>query len=591
VNQFLGNSSYGRLLAMIGHGKSVLDLGCGPGNLARILSDAGNTVVGVDNDESSLAAASEFCERVVVADLRHDKLAEAVGSTDFDAVVLADVIEHVTNPVALLQKAKGFLRPGGFLYASIPNVAHGAVRLALLRGDFAYTRIGIMDETHVRFYTRASIEELFSESGYRIVEMTRTTAPIFVESDLVPLVRRTDFNESVVAEIEHDPECETLQFIVRAEPVASGEGDGAVHERLSSALQEVRTLEARYAQLERGAAEERAAYARELERLGLENQRLAFELERARFDAGPEQARQLAHLAAELAASAAEREKLLAQLRGEEADLDARHAELQRVAEQDRAAYARELDELRLENKRIELELDRYRFDADASQDREVLRLQAEVAAMAAEREKALERLRQSEEGGRALEAELETTRQRYRDAVAEIGSLKEISKSARIAVGERDALGRRISSLEAALQNTEESLHDLHNACDDARRNVADREVEIRDLMEKLLAVKAAHAVTLGELATSQRRAEAVQRSEGRIVELERALAGREQYVSRMSRSIDEYVTVASAMAEHQERLCAEISHIHHELVTMRASKFWRLRDLWFRLRRGRSG
>jgi SAM-dependent methyltransferase len=292
---------------MLGHGKNVLDLGCGPGNLARLLSDAGNTVVGVDSDESSLAAASAFCERVVLADLRHDSLGEAVGSSDFDAVVLADVIEHVTNPVALLQKTKGFLRPGGLLYASIPNVAHGAVRLALLRGDFAYTRIGIMDETHVRFYTRASIEELFSESGYRIVEMTRTTAPIFVESDLVPLVRRTDFSETVVAEIERDPECETLQFIIRAEPVANDEGDGAVHDRLSSALQEVRTLEARYAQLERGAAEERAAYAREIEALKLENKRFELELERARFDAGPAQERELGRLAAELAASVAER--------------------------------------------------------------------------------------------------------------------------------------------------------------------------------------------------------------------------------------------------------------------------------------------
>ncbi len=563
---------------MIGHGKNVLDLGCGPGNLARILSDAGNTVVGVDSDESSLAAASEFCERVVVADLRRDKLAEAVGSTDFDAVVLADVIEHVTNPVALLQKAKDFLRPGGLVYASIPNVAHGAVRLALLRGDFAYTRIGIMDETHVRFYTRASIEELFSESGYRIVEMTRTTAPIFVESDLVPLVRRTDFSESVVAEVERDPECETLQFIIRAEPVANGEGDGAVHDRLSSALQNVRTLEARYAQLERAAAEERAAFARELEVLKLEKER--FELERARFDVGPAPESEFARLAAELAASVAEREKLLAQSRG-----------IEGIAEQDRAAYARELDELRLENKRIELELDRFRFDADASQDREVLRLQADVAAVAVEREKALERLRQEEEGRRALEAELETARQRHRDAVSEIGSLKEISRSARLAIGERDALGRRVSLLEAALQNTEESLHDLHNACDDARRSVADREVEIRDLMEKLIAVKTAHAVTLGELATFQRRAEGVQRSEGRIVELERALAGRELYVSHISRSIDEYVTVASAMAEHQERLCAEISRIHGEIVTMRASKFWRLRDAWFRFRRGRSG
>ena len=260
------NSSYAQIVAIAGRGHRVLDVGCGPGNLAALLIRNGSTVVGVDNDPISLEVARTYCESVHLADLDRDDLAEMIGNDGFDAIVFADILEHLRDPLRVLLSAKTLLRDGGSMYVSIPNIAHGAVRLSLLRGEFSYQRLGILDETHVRFYTRASVEELLADAGLAIVELRRTWAPIFEESDLVPFVRREDFPESLVDEIEADPESKTLQFIVKAEPSALATAS-VVRSKRATLAQELRTLEARYAQLERGVQEDRINGERQLTEL------------------------------------------------------------------------------------------------------------------------------------------------------------------------------------------------------------------------------------------------------------------------------------------------------------------------------------
>src|SRR5205807_1264204 len=105
------------------------------------------------------------------------------------------------------------LVPEGYVVASVPNIAHGAVRLALMQGRFDYRDVGLLDETHLRFFTRRSLEELFKESGLAIAELRRTTAPIW-ETE-IPL-RREDFSDEVVEEVEADPESTTYQFVATA---------------------------------------------------------------------------------------------------------------------------------------------------------------------------------------------------------------------------------------------------------------------------------------------------------------------------------------------------------------------------------------
>lgn len=213
------NSSLAILVRAVGERKRVLDVGCATGYLAKVLQSRQCDTVGIDVNPKAAEEARKYCSRVVVADLDNTSIAEAVGDDTFDIIVFADVLEHLRNPLRVLDEARSLLREGGFALISLPNVAHGAVRLALLQGNFDYQELGLLDDSHLRFFTRRSAEELFLEAGYRLEEVGRTELPLFSESDLVPNVRESDFSAEAVEAVRRDPDCDTLQFILRAYPL------------------------------------------------------------------------------------------------------------------------------------------------------------------------------------------------------------------------------------------------------------------------------------------------------------------------------------------------------------------------------------
>jgi len=147
--------------------KDILDLGCGTGGAARFLQPFGNRVSGINSSEEEAVIARQHMQQVLVADLDSlEKLPFTAGS--FDVVLLGDILEHLKYPYALLTAVKAVLRPGGCIYVSLPNVANVVVRLNLLFGRFQYEDSGIMDVTHLRFFTRASACELVEAAGFTI---------------------------------------------------------------------------------------------------------------------------------------------------------------------------------------------------------------------------------------------------------------------------------------------------------------------------------------------------------------------------------------------------------------------------------------
>jgi SAM-dependent methyltransferase len=160
------DESTGLLLAMIPHGARVLDVGCGTGSVSRLVRDLrGATVTGIEPQADRARAAEEAGLDVLAAPWSAETAATL---RDFDIVLFADVLEHLTDPVVALELARGCLAPGGAIVASVPNVAHWTVRFDLLRGRFDYRDIGIMDATHLRWFTGASIERLFAAAGFRV---------------------------------------------------------------------------------------------------------------------------------------------------------------------------------------------------------------------------------------------------------------------------------------------------------------------------------------------------------------------------------------------------------------------------------------
>ena len=157
------------ILCQIAPGSAVLDVGCGRGWLCDLLRrEKGCHTTGIEIVEAFVAEAQERCDSIVRADVTDLDAMERVAG-DFDYIVFADILEHIVDPVDLLKRACKKLKPGGKVIVSIPNVAHYSMRLHLLFGQFQYTDEGLLDRTHLRFFTYESSQALLRAAGFKII--------------------------------------------------------------------------------------------------------------------------------------------------------------------------------------------------------------------------------------------------------------------------------------------------------------------------------------------------------------------------------------------------------------------------------------
>jgi 2-polyprenyl-3-methyl-5-hydroxy-6-metoxy-1,4-benzoquinol methylase len=158
------------LLLRVGPGASVLDIGCWAGWAGAFLVEERNvTVDGVEPDlEMGSVAARTY--RTVVPSTIEEALADLTADPDrrYDHLLFLDVLEHMRDPAPVLRDARALIKPGGSVLVSLPNVAHWSVRKELALGRWRYSDSGILDRTHLRFYTVDSARELLTESGWRI---------------------------------------------------------------------------------------------------------------------------------------------------------------------------------------------------------------------------------------------------------------------------------------------------------------------------------------------------------------------------------------------------------------------------------------
>ena len=164
----LGESHYW-MIRHVPNGSRVLDVGCAGGYLARVLRDEkGCSVDGVDLDPDAASRARAVCGTVSVGSLDDEAFVASLSGT-YDRIICGDVLEHLRDPVHVAGHLKQMLAPGGRLIISIPNVANWRIRLDLLRGKFNYADSGLMDRTHLRFYTFHGIKKMAAEAGLRVV--------------------------------------------------------------------------------------------------------------------------------------------------------------------------------------------------------------------------------------------------------------------------------------------------------------------------------------------------------------------------------------------------------------------------------------
>ncbi|MEP5765019.1 MAG: glycosyltransferase [Halieaceae bacterium] len=171
--------SLARITQLIADHATVLDLGVGTGELGQYLSKHKHcTVDGVDQSEQHLEIARPHYRRLEQVNLEQQDALQAFADQRYDYVVLADVLEHVMDVPGVLERASALLQPDGELLLSVPNIGYAGVCLELLEGRFDYRSEGILDDTHVRFYTRDSLLSRLTELGYSVLAVDTVRKPL-----------------------------------------------------------------------------------------------------------------------------------------------------------------------------------------------------------------------------------------------------------------------------------------------------------------------------------------------------------------------------------------------------------------------------
>jgi len=224
------------LLALVPEtARRVLDIGCAAGRLGEAIKARQTAeVTGIELDETAAAEARGRLDQVVVGNV--ETIAPPFDPGSFDCVVCGDILEHLEDTERVLARARSWLRSGGLLVASIPNVRHHSVLRSLLDGNWTYEPAGLLDRDHVRFFTRREIEKTLSESGFKIDRMQFVPGPGYddwVGQGRPGTVRVGRLHVGGLSP-EDAEEFFVYQFLVVASPVQNGSETGVVRDETSA---------------------------------------------------------------------------------------------------------------------------------------------------------------------------------------------------------------------------------------------------------------------------------------------------------------------------------------------------------------------
>lgn len=170
---------------------SILDIGCGSGPIGKDLSQAGFTnLYAIEVDEAARKEVAPYYREVATS---HKNLS----TQSFDTILILDVLEHLAEPKKFLLDSLAILKPNGQILISVPNIAHWSIRLPLLFGFFEYTDRGILDRTHLQFFTRRRFKKFLAEAGLGQATLAASLEPVefvlpklFWDNNAFKLIRR-----------------------------------------------------------------------------------------------------------------------------------------------------------------------------------------------------------------------------------------------------------------------------------------------------------------------------------------------------------------------------------------------------------------
>ena len=178
------NSSWTKVYELVSESSTILDVGCSSGYFDKVLIDEKSCIVdGIEIDPEDAQRAEKVCRKLLIGNIEDTSLDLSQLPTDkYDFIMFIDVLEHLLDPSGALKRVSRLLKPNGKIIFSIPNMANNSVRMQLLQGDFDYEPSGLLDETHLHYYTDKTIDKMIKNSGMYLQEITST------QNDISPQV-------------------------------------------------------------------------------------------------------------------------------------------------------------------------------------------------------------------------------------------------------------------------------------------------------------------------------------------------------------------------------------------------------------------
>lgn len=214
-------TSLSLLAGMVASGTRVLDVGIGGGALGAFLRQSKGCVLdGVTYNAEEAELAGAHYRAVHVADLDQHSLSELLANDGYDYIICADVLEHLRDPGRVLDVAHSLLKDNGRLLISVPNVAYLGLIAELLGGEFRYRHEGLLDKTHVRFFTRNSLLSFLSDHGWRVLRFEAIDLDV-ADSEFAPAFDA--LAPAVRTQLLTNPDGLVYQFVLEAERCPTGQ--------------------------------------------------------------------------------------------------------------------------------------------------------------------------------------------------------------------------------------------------------------------------------------------------------------------------------------------------------------------------------
>lgn len=183
--------------------KEVLELACHTGDLSKWLYNNGCKITGVDINTEALAVASPFLERHIAGDIESECFWNAIKGKTYDVITCMHILEHLIDPWQVLLRLKSHLKPDGKLIIGLPNINNAMTRFQILFGSFNYSRTGVLDQTHLRFFNQKTARELIDYAGLKEIDYSSSwqVNPFHYFLDHLPFLNklRRFFNKNKVS--------------------------------------------------------------------------------------------------------------------------------------------------------------------------------------------------------------------------------------------------------------------------------------------------------------------------------------------------------------------------------------------------------